>query len=121
MITYKLLTEYYSNYSRTSTNGHLPITALISRPGRRSIHLLLLKPLYSGHLSTTATALNISAELKKIEPLNSNNPYPAPLLRRIPVAYECTDLNVLSIQKLFVSERTISSGTRSRTSSLFVT
>ena len=39
-----------NNYSRTSANGHLYTTATLFCPGRQSIHWLLFKPLYNGHL-----------------------------------------------------------------------
>ena len=57
--------ESARKYSRTSTNGHLSSSATIFRPGRRPIHLLVLKPRYSGHLSTTATTSKMCPQPSK--------------------------------------------------------
>ena len=48
-------------YSGTSTNGHVSRTALFF--SGQSIHSLLLKPLYNGHLSSTATSSMVTSQL----------------------------------------------------------
>ena len=45
-----------SNYSRTSTYGHLSIMATYLCPGGQSIQCFIFKPLNNGHLSKTAMA-----------------------------------------------------------------
>ena len=66
-----LVIDFASKYSRTSTDRHLPVTAtspqpgMIFRPVRRCIHLLLLKPRYSGNLSTMATASKMRPQPSK--------------------------------------------------------